>query len=83
MTLEPLEAIDRLFGNEAARSAYRKFWKYSFKSNEESSTLSIIRLDAYITRIVDSIASIVGVNVEEITSLAAKRGWKGKEVRYQ
>lgn len=53
VTLRSVDGVDHLFNNEPARRAYSAFRKFKVDADEETSALSIIRLDAIMTSIVD------------------------------
>lgn len=55
--LEHANDVDVLFGNKAARLTYRQFRKYPIDGGDETSVLSIIRLDALMTSVIDNFAS--------------------------
>lgn len=57
MELADVGGEDVLFGNEPARAAYRAFRKFPISASDESSIMTIVRLDALITSVIDTFAS--------------------------
>lgn len=57
LPLRKVKGVDKLFKNEAARRAYEAFRKFRVDPDEETSVLSVIRLDAIMTTIIDGFKS--------------------------
>ena len=87
--LTDVGGIDTLFGNEAARLAYKQFRKFAVNPERDATAMTIIRLDAMMTAIVDGFASVssTGTGSEnlETTQITARNGSEcdgGDEERY-
>lgn len=59
ITLQQVYGVDTLFGNEPARKAFGVFRKFQPCPVDEVTILTLIRLDAIITRDIDSFDIIV------------------------
>lgn len=61
-SISPFEENDKLLCNEAARRTYRTFRKFEVHEKTETSILSIARLDANLTTIIDSVVDEQGMS---------------------